>query len=231
MRDFRDAKAMARTLRELMAAKGLKLSHSEALELIAKLLGERDWNTIAAAIETAKAEPAAMQEPAPAPPPESILGPRPVGRGFAGFSAELETTLHRAVAGASRRRHSYVTLEHMLQSLLGDADARAVLEACAVDLAALDWALAKHIDTELGSLVTTEEANAAPTAGFHRVVQRAVIHVQASGREFVTGANLLVAIFSERESRACGFLEAQGMNRYDAVNFIAHGVRKDGKAA
>jgi hypothetical protein len=231
MRDFRDAKAMARTLRDLLSAKGLKLSHSESLELTAKLLGERDWNTIAAAIEAAKAEPPAGAEPAPAPAPEPMLGPRPVGRGFTGFSAELETSLHRAVAGANRRRHSYVTLEHLLQSLLSDADARSVLEACNADLPALDWALARHIDSELGSLVTEEEANAAPTAGFHRVVQRAVIHVQASGREFVTGANLLVAIFSERESRACGFLEAQGMNRYDAVNFIAHGVRKDGKAA
>jgi len=228
MRNFRDAKAMARTLRQALSAKGLRLSNSEALELVAKMLGARDWNTLAAAIEAAATPP----EVAPAPPPLSAPPERPFRSGSGQFfSPELEATLYRAVAVASRRKHQYTTLEHLLLELLDDADAAAVFEACAVDAALLRAGLISHVVEQLGSLVKEDGGEPVPTAGFHRVIQRAVIHVQSSGRNAVTGANVLVAIFSERESRAYALLEERGLTRYDAVNFIAHGVRKDGGKA
>ena len=224
MRDFRDAKAMARALRQALAVKGLRLSNSEALELVAKMLGLRDWNALAAAMQAADKP----QTPAPPPTPASTPSELPVRRGQY-FAPALEATLHRAVASANRRKHQYTTLEHLLLELLEDADAAAVFEACAVDVAALRGALTAFVDEQLTSLVW-EGGDAVPTAGFHRVVQRSVIHVQSSGRNAVTGANLLVAIFSERESVACAVLGQQNLTRFDAVKFIAHGVRKDGKA-
>ncbi len=142
------------------------------------------------------------------------------------FSRNLEQTLHRAVALAGQRRHEYATLEHLLLSLLEDADAAAVLRACSVDLAALKKSLVSYIDGELENLVTDGREDPKPTAGFQRVIQRAVIHVQSSGREEVTGANVLVAIFAERESHAAYFLQEQDMTRYDAVNYISHGIAK-----
>jgi hypothetical protein len=222
MRDFRDAKAMARTLRQALAAKGMKLSNSEALELVARMLGLRDWNTLAAAIQAAETADEAPPTPAPKRPEPSV-------RQF--FSPELEATLHRSVASANRRKHEYTTVEHLLLELLEDADAAAVLEACAVDVAALRMSLIGYVDEQLGGLVKEDGGEPAPTAGFHRVIQRAVIHVQSSGRYAVTGANVLVAIFSERESRAYALLTEAGLTRFDAVNFIAHGVRKDGGKA
>ncbi|MGZ3366996.1 MAG: Clp protease N-terminal domain-containing protein, partial [Caulobacteraceae bacterium] len=140
------------------------------------------------------------------------------------FSRNLEETLHRAVAFANQRKHEYATLEHLLLSLADDQEAAAVMRACDVDLAALKKSLLNYLDTELKSLVVDDGEDAKPTAGFQRVIQRAVIHVQSSGREEVTGANVLVAIFSERESHAAYFLQEQDMTRYDAVNFIAHGI-------
>ena len=115
------------------------------------------------------------------------------------FSRNLEETLHRAVALATARKHEYATLEHLLLSLIDDEDASSVLTACDVDLVTLKTALINYIDVELKSLVVVDDENAKPTAGFQRVIQRAVIHVQSSGREEVSGANVLVAIFSERE--------------------------------
>ena len=226
MRDFRDAKAMARDLRRTLAAKGLKISVGEALELVAKLLGARDWNTLAAAIQTAPktAKAPAPPEPAPAPKPPDA----PQRHGAIHFTRALEETLHRATAFAAQRQHEYTTLEHLLLALTDDKDALAVLQACAVEAPELAGTLTRWIDNELTSLVLKEPEEPKPTAGFHRVVQRAVIHVQSSGRDEVTGANLLVAIFSERESRAFAVLTELGMNRYDAVNFIANGIRKDG---
>ncbi len=139
------------------------------------------------------------------------------------FSRNLEESLHRAVAYANERKHEYATLEHLLLSLIDDSDAAAVMRACEVDLSALKKNLVHYVDTELKSLVVEDGEDAKPTAGFQRVIQRAVIHVQSSGRDDVTGANVLVAIFSERESHAVYFLQQQEMTRYDAVNFIAHG--------
>src|ERR1700734_1785162 len=147
-------------------------------------------------------------------------------RAMPSFSRALEKTLHRALAVANERRHEYATLEHLLLSLIDDSDASSVMRACDVDLETLRKNLTQYVDTELRSLVVDDGEDAKPTAGFQRVIQRAVIHVQSSGREEVTGANVLVAIFSERESHAAYFLQEQDMTRYDAVNYIAHGIAK-----
>jgi ATP-dependent Clp protease ATP-binding subunit ClpA len=142
------------------------------------------------------------------------------------FSRSLEKALHRALGLANERRHEYATLEHLLLSLTDDKDAAAVMKACNVDLDVLRRSLTNYIDTELGQMIAAEREDSKPTAGFQRVIQRAVIHVQSSGREEVTGANVLVAIFAERESHAAFFLQEQDMTRYDAVNFISHGIAK-----
>jgi ATP-dependent Clp protease ATP-binding subunit ClpA len=142
------------------------------------------------------------------------------------FSRNLEQTLHRALAVANERHHEYATLEHLLLSLTEDSDSAAVLRACSVDLEMLRKNLRDYIDQELDNLVGDGREDAKPTAGFQRVIQRAVIHVQSSGREEVTGANVLVAIFAERESHAAYFLQEQDMTRYDAVNYISHGIAK-----
>jgi len=147
------------------------------------------------------------------------------------FSRNLEETLHRAVAYASQRKHEYATLEHLLLSLTDDEDAAAVMKACDVNLVELKKAVANYIDTELRALIVEDGEDAKPTAGFQRVIQRAVIHVQSSGRDDVTGANVLVAVFSERESHAAYFLQEQDMTRYDAVNYIAHGIAKKAGAS
>jgi ATP-dependent Clp protease ATP-binding subunit ClpA len=147
------------------------------------------------------------------------------------FSRHLEESLHRAVAYANQRKHEYATLEHLLLSLIDDEDAASVMRACDVDLAALKKSLINYLDTELRSLIVDDGEDAKPTAGFQRVIQRAVIHVQSSGRDEVTGANVLVAVFSERESHAAYFLQEQDMTRYDAVNYIAHGIAKKAGAS
>lgn len=142
------------------------------------------------------------------------------------FSRSLEKALHRALALAGQRQHEYATLEHLLLSLVDDQDAAAVMRACNVDLEVLKRSLTDYVDSELSSLVVDVRHDAKPTAGFQRVIQRAVIHVQSSGREEVTGANVLVALFAERESHAAYFLQEQDMTRYDAVNYISHGIAK-----
>ncbi len=142
------------------------------------------------------------------------------------FSRNLEQTLHRALAVANERHHEYATLEHLLLSLTEDSNSAAVLRACSIDLELLRKNLRDYIDQELDNLVGDGREDAKPTAGFQRVIQRAVIHVQSSGREEVTGANVLVAIFAERESHAAYFLQEQDMTRYDAVNYISHGIAK-----
>ena len=142
------------------------------------------------------------------------------------LSSNLEKTLHRALALANERRHEYATLEHLLLALTEDSDAVAVLRACGVDLGKLRDEISDYIDNDLSSLITAQSGDASPTSGFQRVLQRAAIHVQSSGREEVTGANVLVAIFAERESHAVYFLQAQEMTRLDAVNYISHGIAK-----
>ncbi len=142
------------------------------------------------------------------------------------FSRSLEQALHRALALAGERRHEYATLEHLLLALIDDQDAAAVMRACNVDMVTLKTNLVEYVDNELANLATGIGQDAKPTAGFQRVIQRAVIHVQSSGREEVTGANVLVSLFAERESHAAYFLQEQDMTRYDAVNYISHGIAK-----
>ena len=144
------------------------------------------------------------------------------------FSNTLEQAIHAALALANARRHELATLEHLLLALVDEPDAARVMQACNVDLEELRQTLVEFIDDDLSTLVTdVEGSEAVPTAAFQRVIQRAAIHVQSSGRSEVTGANVLVAIFAERESNAAFFLQEQDMTRYDAVNYIAHGVAKD----
>ncbi|MFQ3348330.1 MAG: ATP-dependent Clp protease ATP-binding subunit ClpA [Paracoccaceae bacterium] len=144
------------------------------------------------------------------------------------FSTTLEQAIHSALSLANDRKHELATLEHLLLALTDEPEAARVLQACAVNLATLRSTLTAFIDGDLSTLVTdVERSESVPTAAFQRVIQRAAIHVQSSGRIDVTGANVLVAIFAERESNAAYFLQEQDMTRYDAVNFIAHGVAKD----
>ena len=142
------------------------------------------------------------------------------------LSKNLESTLHRALDLATARRHEYATLEHLLLSLIDDPDALAVMRACGAAIPELQEQLTRYLDTELMNLINPSAEEAKPTTGFQRVLQRAAIHVQSSGREEVTGANVLVALFSERESHAVFFLTEQDMTRYDAVNYISHGIAK-----
>src|SRR5665213_985522 len=142
------------------------------------------------------------------------------------LSRSLEQALHRAIKIASDRHHEYATLEHLLLSLTEEGDAQQVMKACNVDIDALKKALQNYVDEELITLVIEDGEDAKPTAGFQRVVQRAVLHVQNSGRDEVTGANVIVALFTERESYAVYFLQQQNMSRLDAVSFISHGIAK-----
>ena len=142
------------------------------------------------------------------------------------LSRNLEQSLHRALALATDRNHEYATLEHLLLALVEDQDAVAVLRACGVDFDKLRGELSGYLDNELAGLVASLPEDPKPTAGFQRVLQRSAIHVQSSGHEEVTGANVLVALFSERESHAVYFLQLQEMTRLDAVNYISHGIAK-----
>ncbi|MEK7661488.1 MAG: ATP-dependent Clp protease ATP-binding subunit ClpA [Pseudomonadota bacterium] len=142
------------------------------------------------------------------------------------FSRNLEQTLERAVGMANERLHEFATLEHLLLALIDDEDAKEVLAACGIDFEKLSADLINYIDLQLLEIVSDKEKGARPTAGFQRVIQRAVSHVDSSGRKKVTGANVLVALFSERESNAVYFLQEQDITRYDVVNFITHGISK-----
>jgi ATP-dependent Clp protease ATP-binding subunit ClpA len=142
------------------------------------------------------------------------------------LSRSLEQALHHAIKLASDRHHEYATLEHLLLALMDDPDASQVMKACNVDMDVLRKSVQKYIEEDLATLVMDESEEAKPTTGFQRVVQRAVLHVQNSGRDEVTGANVLVALFTERESHAVYFLQEQNMNRLDAVSYISHGIAK-----
>ncbi len=142
------------------------------------------------------------------------------------FSQSLEAALHRALEAANKRHHEQATLEHLLLALIDDRDAAAVMRACNVNLDELKTRVSEFIDNELEALVKPGSTDAQPTTGFQRVIHRAVVHVQSSGREEVSGANVLVAIFAERESHAAFFLQEQQMTRFDAVQYISHGIAK-----
>ena len=145
------------------------------------------------------------------------------------FAQNLEKTLHQALSNASDRSHEYATLEHLLLALIEDSDAAEVMNACGVDLGELTEVVKQYLDQEYQSLKTEDGGDPQPTAGFQRVIQRAILHVQSSGKDTVTGANVLVALFSERDSYAVYFLQQQDMSRLDAVSFISHGIGKGGK--
>jgi hypothetical protein len=209
MRDFRDAKIMARTLRSALAAKGLKITVSQSLELIAELFDVDDWNTLAAAIRREESTP---REDAS---PDQFRQPT--------FSRELELTLHRTLGHADQRNHEYATLEHLLLALIDDPDASAVMKACMVDLGSLKERLTGYIDNELKDLVIANGGEPKPTTGFQRVMQQAEVDAQRLGRGGpLTGAQVLVAIFPERESHAAYFLQEQEMTRDDAIGYISH---------
>src|SRR3990170_2529070 len=142
------------------------------------------------------------------------------------FARELEQTLHNALGEASKRRHEYATLEHLLMALVDDEHGSKVMSACGVNRDELKATVKHYLDNELGALVADSATDPTPTSGFQRVVQRAILHVQSSGRDEVTGANVLVALFSERESYAVYFLQQQDMSRLDAVTYISHVVGK-----
>ncbi|MCB2087932.1 MAG: AAA family ATPase, partial [Sphingomonadaceae bacterium] len=145
------------------------------------------------------------------------------------FAQNLEKTLHNALTNAAERNHEYATLEHLLLALIDDDDAAQVMNACGVDTAELGEVVKQYLDQEYQSLKTDDGADPQPTAGFQRVIQRAILHVQSSGKDTVTGANVLVALFSERDSYAVYFLQQQDMSRLDAVSYISHGIGKGGK--
>ncbi len=142
------------------------------------------------------------------------------------FSQSLEAALHRALELANQRSHEYATLEHLLLALVDDRDAGSVMKACNVDVDKLRRRVTEFLDTELKSLESKAATEEQPTTSFQRVIHRAVVHVQSSGREEVTGANVLVAMFAERESHAAFFLQEQDMTRFDAVQYISHGIAK-----
>jgi glyoxalase superfamily protein/ClpA/ClpB-like protein len=215
MRDFRDAKAMARTLRAALATKNLKITIGQSLELTAEMFGVADWNTLAAAIRAEATAPPNGAATSPPPIAERVLGPG------SHLSRELESTLHRALADANHRAHDHATLEHLLLALIDDSDASAVMKACNVDIDVLKRNLANYVDSELRELATSDGDEARPTPAFRRVIQRAATHVQWSGRVEVTGSNVLVAIFAETESPAVRLLGEQAITRQDAVDFLS----------
>jgi hypothetical protein len=165
MRDFRNAKAMAQTLRGALAATGLKITVSQSLELVAEMFGVADWNTLAAKIRGETLGTRGKVSPSTLP----AVGSNSVSP----FSATLAATLHRALVFASQRKHEYATLEHLLLALIDDADASAVMRVCNTDLGALAEKLVGYLDNELKRLVIDNGADPKPTAGFQRVVQRA----------------------------------------------------------
>jgi Glyoxalase superfamily protein/Clp amino terminal domain, pathogenicity island component len=206
MRDFRDAKVMAHTLRAALAAKGLNITVSQSLELIAQAFGAADWNTLSAAIRGEAAGP----------------------RNNARSPVFPVTATMRALAYARQRKHRYATLEHLLLALIDDLDASSVMNACKVDLGALREKLTNYIDVDLMTLAIDDGGEPKPTAGFERVLQRAAHYAEGRGLPKRTGAELLVAIFAESESPAARLLGEQGMTRQDALTFIIHGMAKGG---
>jgi len=214
MRDFRNAKAMAQTLRTALATKGIKIGVGQSLELIAGIFGLADWNTLSAAI---RAEKSLSREKFS--PPLPAVG----NRSFPPLSTALAVTLHRAFGFAGQRKHEYATLEHLLLALIDDADASAVMRVCSADFGALTEKLVGYLDNELKRLVIDNGADSKPTAAFQRVVQRAELQGKDLGRSMVTGANILEAITSETQSPAARLLGEQGMTRQHLLSIVTHG--------
>jgi len=225
------ARKAANRLREFLAAGGINLKQTHAYEALARTLGYANWNTLQALLnETASPGAAASstladQQAAPAdePPPAQVVRKPEKMEQRLRLSGGLEQALHRAIGLASARHHEYAALEHLLLSLTEEQDAAGALQACGVDLERLRSELTAYVDGSLDQLVGATPGGAKPTTGFQRVVQRAVLHVQGMGGGEVTGARVLVAFFTESESRAVQFLQSQGLNRADVVDYLAHG--------
>jgi Glyoxalase superfamily protein/Clp amino terminal domain, pathogenicity island component len=215
MRDFRNAKAMAQTLRASLAAKSVKISVSQSLELVSEMLGVADWNTLAAIIRTDRS---VSPERASA----AVLAAGE-GNPVLPVSADLTATRERAIRFATLRKHEYATLEHLLLSLIEDADASAAMSVYNADLATLKGKLVGHLEYKLGILVIDNGWDPKPTAAFQRVFQRAQHRALELGHSTITGANILEAILFETESPAARFLAEQGITRQDILNLIAHG--------
>jgi hypothetical protein len=229
MRDYRDAKAMAHTVRSFLADHGLKITNSQSLELIAKAFGVADWNTLAAAI---RGEVTAQRVDIATPQAAIDPGIRPRAPQF---SSELELTFQRALGYADARKHQYTTLEHLLLALTDDSDASIVMRACGVDLAVLQKSLTDYVENELRAIVVETgvlPGGSRPTAAFQRVQQRAVSHAEQMGQEEVTGDNMMVVIFAERLSPAVRRLYSQNMMAQDAANIVERDiVKRKGTAA
>src|SRR5438034_11478428 len=141
------------------------------------------------------------------------------------IAQELEVSLHMAFVEARQKRHEFITVEHLLLALLDNPTAAEVLRACAANIEELRKALGDFIAAHTPTVAGTEEIDTQPTLGFQRVLQRAILHVQSSGKKEVTGAHVLVAIFGEKDSHAAYFLQQQGVKRLDVVTYVAHGVQ------
>ncbi|MBW8314139.1 MAG: AAA family ATPase, partial [Hydrogenophaga sp.] len=144
------------------------------------------------------------------------------------IAQELEVSLHMAFVEARQQRHEFITVEHLLLALLDNPSAAEVLRACSANVDDLRKSLTNFIKDNTPQVAGTDEVDTQPTLGFQRVIQRAIMHVQSTGngKKEVTGANVLVAIFGEKDSHAVYYLHQQGVTRLDVVNFIAHGIRK-----
>jgi hypothetical protein len=222
MRDFRNAKAMAQTLRAALATKGVKITIGQSLELIAEIFGVADWNTLAAAI---REETSISGEKVS--PPQPAVG----SSSFPPLSSALAATLHRAVGFASQRKHEYVTLEHLLLALIDDDDdASTVMRVCGAGLGALAEKLVGYLDNELMKIVIDNGADPKPTAAFQRVVQRAEVRRKALGRSMITGANILEAITFETQSPAAQLLGEQGMTRQGLLSIVTLDRRRNDRA-
>lgn len=215
MRDFRNAKAMAQTLRASLAAKSIRISVSQSLELVSEMLGAADWNTLAAIIRTNKS---VSPERASA----SVLAAGE-GNPVLPVSDDLTTTRDRAIRFAAQRKHEYATLEHLLLSLIDDADASAAMSLYGADLVSLKGKLVDHLDYKLGALVIHNGWDPRPTAAFQRVFGRAQQRAVELGHSTITGVNILEALLFETESPAARFLAEHEITRQDILNLIAHG--------
>lgn len=205
MRDFRNAKAMAQTLRASLAAKSVKISVGQSLELVSEMLGVADWNTLAALIQTHKSvSPEGASTAVPAAGEGNPVLP---------VSADLTATRERAIRFATQRKHQYATLEHLLLSLIEDADAADAMRVYRTDFAALNGKLVDHLDNKLGILVIDNGLDPKPTAAFQRAFQRAQHLALRLGQSNITGENILEAILFETESPAARFLVEQGITR------------------
>jgi len=142
------------------------------------------------------------------------------------IAQELEVSLHMAFMDARQKRHELITVEHLLLAMLDNPSAAEVLKACGSNIETLRNELTQYIDDHTPTISGEDEVDTQPTLGFQRVIQRAMLHVQSSGKKEVNGANVLVAIYGEKDSHAVYFLHQQGVTRLDVVNFIAHGVSK-----